>query len=422
MDYVALPNPKKNSLSTTIAAPGISDSDSTIPVAECSVFYDDTGTLITEGIVIAFDNATESASEEIKITGCSAASGAGNLTGATRGVSADGTNGAAAVWPEGTKIAVMFTSTLMKRIADDLADHEISKMSKATNVTAINDTGIADGEIAIFNLTNKDIRTSDKTIATTLGSDDTTVPTSKAVKDVTSIKTTGPAGATDGHLAVFDGATGYILKDGGVPGGGGSWTETSGTFTATPASTSTITMSSDLTATILVGYPLKYTIGGTDYYGVCSAITSNLLTVAGAPLGGDITHLYYGDFTRVEQMLFAVNGYYEDATNTKLLLTDLNMAVLWQKSKAYAVRYSVWSKIKDTSSDGKATVLVNSADVNSSAGGLTIADSATWYSTVVNINTSNYDINFGEAIELSVTKGTTGDAHDLVAMITFVYP
>jgi hypothetical protein len=56
-------------------------------------------------------------------------------------------------------------------------------VQKSTNVTAINDTGIADGEIAVFNLTNKDIRTSDKTIVTTLGTDDTTVPTSKAIVD-----------------------------------------------------------------------------------------------------------------------------------------------------------------------------------------------------------------------------------------------
>ncbi len=49
----------------------------------------------------------------------------------------------------------------------------------------MNETGIADGEIAVFNPTNKDIRTSDVTIATTLGSDNTTVPTSLAVKQVT---------------------------------------------------------------------------------------------------------------------------------------------------------------------------------------------------------------------------------------------
>lgn len=59
------------------------------------------------------------------------------------------------------------------------------KIAKTPNVTAISDTGIADGEIAVFSLTNKNISTSDKTIVTTLGADDTTVPTSKAVKDVT---------------------------------------------------------------------------------------------------------------------------------------------------------------------------------------------------------------------------------------------
>lgn len=32
----------------------------------------------------------------------------------------------------------------------------------------------------------------------------------------------GPAGATDGHLAIFDGGTGKLLKDGGpIPAGGG---------------------------------------------------------------------------------------------------------------------------------------------------------------------------------------------------------
>jgi len=127
MAYVELPEPKKNSLSTTIAAPGINDSDVTIPVAELSVFYDDSAALILEGITIARNDATESATEEIKITGASGTSGAGNLTGATRAVSADGTNGAAAAWVAGTIISVQFTSTVLKRIKDNLADHETNK-------------------------------------------------------------------------------------------------------------------------------------------------------------------------------------------------------------------------------------------------------------------------------------------------------
>ena len=54
---------------------------------------------------------------------------------------------------------------------------------KTTNITALNETGIADGELAVFNLTNKDIRTSNVTIATSVGADHTTVPTSQAVAE-----------------------------------------------------------------------------------------------------------------------------------------------------------------------------------------------------------------------------------------------
>lgn len=39
----------------------------------------------------------------------------------------------------------------------------------------------------------------------------------------------GPAGATDGNLAVFDGATGKLLKDGGAPAGGGNVSDTGAT-------------------------------------------------------------------------------------------------------------------------------------------------------------------------------------------------
>lgn len=83
---------------------------------------------------------------------------------------------------ENTTLDTSTTKYPTNRLTKEYAD---TKIAKASNVTAINDTGIADGEIAVFNLTNKDIRTSDKTIVTSLGADDTTLPTSKAVKDVT---------------------------------------------------------------------------------------------------------------------------------------------------------------------------------------------------------------------------------------------
>ena len=115
MTYAELPKLKKNSVPTTLSS-GIDDSVTTIPVTELSVFYDVDSNLITQGIVIGYDSSDETYSEEITITGASGTSGAGNLTGATRGVNADGSIGAARAWDSGTKIAVMFSTGIYENI------------------------------------------------------------------------------------------------------------------------------------------------------------------------------------------------------------------------------------------------------------------------------------------------------------------
>lgn len=62
-----------------------------------------------------------------------------------------------------------------------------TKLAKATNVTAITDTGIADGEIAVFNLTNKDIRTSNINIEGNLPSKSWTLDKYTALRDRKSV-------------------------------------------------------------------------------------------------------------------------------------------------------------------------------------------------------------------------------------------
>lgn len=83
---------------------------------------------------------------------------------------------------DGTLAANSDTALASQKATKTYAD---TKIPKATNVTAITDTGIADGEIAVFNLSAKDIRTSNVLISTdgTLaGNADTNVPTEKATK------------------------------------------------------------------------------------------------------------------------------------------------------------------------------------------------------------------------------------------------
>lgn len=466
MVYAALAKLKKNSVSTTLTG-DIAIGDVTIPVAETSRFHDADGVLILKGISLGFDDVTEASTEEITITGASATSGAGNLTGVTRGVKADGSIGAAKAWPSGTKIAVMVTAGIYDQICDNIAAHESGKAATNQAIDAFGVPGTSN--------TDRDANTTNhglllKAVAPASGfmrfvgiAYGETIYALKELFDATVPSMNGTAAHGDSLYAAaanhvhdsdtsraplanptFTGTvtTPAVKITGGTPGvgkvltsdadGDATWETAAGgatfwtalaNFTATPASTSTITMGTDQTATILVGSPLKYTIGGTVYYGMVAAITSNLLTVAGAPLGGDVTALSLGDASRIEQVDIVVNGYYEDADNTALIGSDLNAALVWRKSKSYAVAYKVWSKVHDShATHGKATVLINATELNTSADGLTIAADATWYSTVVDIATAAYDINPAEAIEIAVKKGGTGDAHDLVVSIMFVHP
>jgi hypothetical protein len=196
---------------------------------------------------------------------------------------------------------------------------------------------------------------------------------------------------------------------------------TAANYTAAPASTSTITMLVDMTTSIKVGMSLKYTIGGTVYYGMVSAIAAGLLTVNGAPLGGDVTNLCY-DGGEIRQMQVTIPGAYEDASNTALITSDLNSNLIWKLPTSYLVWFSVYSDVHDSGAHGQASVRINNTEVNTTAGGETIAADTTWYPTVVNIATAAYDINPGEALEVTCVAGGNGDATDLTVAMVFVTP
>jgi len=224
------------------------------------------------------------------------------------------------------------------------------------------------------------------------------------------------------------GAAGTLLTSNGaaVPiwtSGAAIWMPTTGTFTATPASTSTLTMTTDMTASIKVGMSLQYVIGGTTYYGRVAAITAGLLTVNGAPLSGDVTSLKYGG-GKVSKIIIVIPAAYEDASNTALISSDLRSSALktWDLPVSYLVHFKVHSDTVDTGTKGQASVRINNTEVCTTAGGLTLTAAQTEYSTVVNIAIAAYDINPGEAVEITAVKAGNGDAADLTVEMIFVTP
>jgi hypothetical protein len=102
------------------------------------------------------------------------------------------------IWENKTALNHQFLEGLSTETSSDISEYDTVlsafgklqaqatlKLAKAPNVTSIDDVGIADDEIAIFDLTNKKIKTSNIKVSTTVGNDNTTIPTSKAVKDFT---------------------------------------------------------------------------------------------------------------------------------------------------------------------------------------------------------------------------------------------
>jgi hypothetical protein len=197
-------------------------------------------------------------------------------------------------------------------------------------------------------------------------------------------------------------------------------------YTATPDSTSSILMSD--TSDFAIGLPVKYTYGGTTYYGIVSSMAANVsITVSGAPLVvlSDLTALYVGLASNVEQLHFVIRGVYGDTTQD--LLEEVNGHYFkWQKSPAYLVTYTVAHSVVDTgAAQPKVNVKIND-DIVSSADndkGVQVSNAAgTWTDhSAVDIKTAAYRIVRGYSVDACCTvAGTNGDAETLSIILTFV--
>lgn len=214
-----------------------------------------------------------------------------------------------------------------------------------------------------------------------------------------------------------------VLRDYLTNYGGARWRKIdTADYTATPASTSTITFTVDYTANVKAGMPLKYTIGGTTYYGMLTTSAAALWTIAGATLGGDITALYVGTPEMLRTVNLHVAGDYDAG------IADLKPAVLWYGPPAYVVNFAAAQVGVDTGTEPKLNIEVAGSAVssNDTSLGITMSGSAnTWVShhtaSPIAINTTNYSIAFGEEIRATLTAaGGTGDATDISVTIAVV--
>lgn len=186
-------------------------------------------------------------------------------------------------------------------------------------------------------------------------------------------------------------------------------------YVTTPASTSTITTTEDLTTYVSIGTPLQYAIGDIYYYGIITAITSTLITISGAPLSGTIQSLEYSDESRVCQVDFYINDKFGDAANASLLDTDMTTGFTWNLPEARLVKFSNIVNIDDSgATQPKVNITINGNAVCTSNSNAGLVTAETWTSTVVDINVTNYVVPTGAVFEISTdATGTNKDSKHL---------
>jgi hypothetical protein len=197
--------------------------------------------------------------------------------------------------------------------------------------------------------------------------------------------------------------------------------EVSDAYNSTPASTYTITMAVDRSAVVPVGTPVKVicATSGTCY-GIVTAITSNLMTLACMPMTGAISYLAYGPADLVGQIDYIIPGAYADGANSALISTDQKSYSFWRGKPARLVQIGHRHHSNDSTSNPYVTALINGNAVgtDNSNTGLQVTTSVS--NTTDGINASNNRIINGQSIEIKTTAGGTGDANTLTVFLTFV--
>ena len=214
-------------------------------------------------------------------------------------------------------------------------------------------------------------------------------------------------------------------------------------YTDTPASTSRLTMSD--TTGMAVGLPLKYTISGSDDFGIVSAVSVNsYIDVRGAQLGNDVTALYVGAPQRAVTKKLTISGAYltpwcmpdndanaDGANDSEIGEADMLAEIAreyfdWRGPTAYLVSVAVIQRTADGgANEPYFNIYVGGSLVLSenSSKGIQVVTGTWTKNSAVEVSTLDYQIAEGEAVEVRCTApiGCTGDGSDVSLELTFVY-
>ena len=207
------------------------------------------------------------------------------------------------------------------------------------------------------------------------------------------------------------------LFDSIPPSGGGlsRWTSVSA-FTRVSDSSFTVTDNAENQAIFIKGRWIRYrATAGTWRYGVVVLYAAGTVTLSGHPITtSDDDGMEYGDLSVGGTLTFIIPG-------NAIVADPASFVFYWQKAGAFVIR-SAWKV--DTAPTGSTilgNVEVNGADIHTSE---IIINSTSEVSSVVDIQTTNYDIQFGETLAVTISQvgSTVPGGNALTVSVAYVIP
>jgi len=203
-------------------------------------------------------------------------------------------------------------------------------------------------------------------------------------------------------------------------------------FDDQPPSSSTITLTEDLTSWVKAGLPVKFTLGGGasnpgTYYGKIPTVTSNLLSILGPALetdDGDLTALWVGLPECLVQLDLFIPGLYGAGAENNLMGVFAKTGFVWQGPAAHIAHFYAAHATVDSTTQPKVNVLAggDAVSTNDSAKGVQLSTPLTW---VANPAASVHYTYNGLANQATLniactTAGVSGDAEDLTVTLFIV--
>jgi hypothetical protein len=151
----------------------------------------------------------------------------------------------------------------------------------------------------------------------------------------------------------------------------------------------------------------------------------------GGSVPTNLNQIWFGKSSLLTQKDFIITGTYADSTSDQLLENDLKMkyGFQWNKPKSYLVQVNYVHTTNDTAGTGT-TQSTSGATINVLIQGNSVITNdviplVTTGNTEININTSNYDVNRGEFVEIAcksvaTMSGAKLDQKDLKVSLVFV--